>query len=244
MQNSSIKEDFKNRDKLLKEKTNIADLIDHTLLKMDAQENDFLVLFEQANEYKFKSVCVPTSVVKMAKKHCKSSLICTVIGFPNGYATTVNKVTEMHEALENGADEIDFVNNVILVKSQKWDDVLKEYCEIVKSSQNKVTKVILETSLLTEKEIIQCTELAAHAGVNIIKTSTGFGKRGASVEDIVLIKATLQKISEKNKTLIGIKASGGVRTFEDALKMIQNGATRIGTSNGPAIVKESMSICS
>lgn len=231
-------EDLRNRKKFLKnpnDLTTLAKLIDHTLLKIDAKNSNFLDLFAEANQFGFRSVCVPPSLIKLAKQHCKDVLVCTVIGFPNGYNTIESKVFEVKDALFKGTDEIDFVHNVNFVKSKEWDLLKTEYSQIVKSSQACTTKLILETSLLSEAELIKCIELAVDAGVNMIKTSTGFGQRGASVEDISLIQKTLDTILGKNNT-VGIKASGGVRTDKDALKMIKLGATRIGTSNGVAMV--------
>jgi len=238
---TSIREDFHNRELFLNDQTQhnaLAKLIDSTLLKMDATQDAFLKLFSDANQYQFKSVCVPPSMVKLAHLHCKDVLICTVVGFPNGYNTTHNKVLETQNALDKGANEIDFVNNVIFVKSNMWIELQNEYSALVNSAQKNVTKLILETSLLTKEEIVKCTQLAIEAGVNIIKTSTGFGSRGASLEDISLIQKTLHEFDDKTKMKVGIKASGGVRTREDALNMLKAGATRIGTSNGATMVSE------
>lgn len=236
MLNQTLNEDFQNRSLFLENHNNhrvLAKLIDHTLLRIDATDDDFLKLFAEANQFLFKSVCVPPACVALAKHHCSQVSICTVIGFPNGYSTTESKIFETKDAIANGADELDFVNNIIYVKSKQWNKLQLEYEKIVEASDARITKLILETSLLTPNEIIKCTELAAEAGVNIIKTSTGFGKRGASTEDIDLIASILNKYQYP----VGIKASGGIRTYEDALLVIKHGATRIGTSSGVLMIE-------
>lgn len=236
--NYSISEDFENRKKFIADISQtqfLARLIDSTLLKTNATKDDFIKLCLDANKHHFKSVCIPPSYISLAKEYCQNVLVCTVIGFPNGYTTTQNKILETKEAILIGADEIDFVQNVTCVKSNDWDKLEFEYKGILSAADGKVTKIILETSLLTPEEIEKCTKIAVNCGIHIIKTSTGFGSRGATQNDINIIQSTIQSILKENthsNLSIGIKASGGVRLFEDAVNMIQCGATRIGTSNG------------
>lgn len=235
----SLRQDFNSREKFLRNPQDaklLVPLIDSTLLKPNATKIDFLNLFSDANQYSFKSVCIPPCYVSLAKEHCKTSLLCTVIGFPNGYNTTQNKVKETEEAVALGADEIDFVQNINFVKSNAWNNLEIEYKKIIKAAKSKMIKLILETSLLTDNEIEKCTWIAAECGIDTIKTSTGFGSRGANENDIKIINATLQNFFHSEILRVGIKASGGIKTFSDALKMIRLGATRIGTSNATQII--------
>lgn len=214
-------------------------IIDSTLLKPQAHKKEFIQLCEEALKFKFRSVCLPPCYVNLAKTILNQSpdtSLCTVIGFPNGYNLTRSKVFEIEKALEEGADEIDFVQNISLVKSELWHVLQDEYEAVAKAAKNKVTKVILETSLLTENEIYRCSSLAAKSGIHIVKTSTGFGSRGASTDDVKTIRKALDEFASQTGIRLGIKASGGVKKKEDAFNLLQCGATRFGTSNGCAIL--------
>ena len=206
--------------------------IDHTNLKNTSTLKDIEKLCNEAIKYKFASVCVYPYYVPLASKLLKGKNvdICTVIGFPSGESTKEVKVFEAINAVENGATEIDMVINISALKNKDYDYIKEEIEEIRDAIDGKVLKVIIETCLLTKEEIVKMTEICNDTFVNFIKTSTGFGESGAKVEDIELIS------SHKN-AILEIKASGGIKTYEDAKKMIEAGATRIGTSNGVAIMK-------
>lgn len=218
----------------------LAQLVDSTLLRIDASQDEFLKLFADANKYLFKSVCVPPSYVALAKEHCTHVLVCTVVGFPNGYSTIKNKLNEIDEVCDYGVDEIDFVHDITLIKSNNWSCLEQEYLQVVRAGQGKVIKLILETSVLSADEIIKCTQIAVNCGVNVIKTSTGFGRRGADASDIDIIRNVLKQIFGQSTPGVGIKASGGIRTIHDAICMIKLGATRIGTSNGAQFMHNSI----
>ena len=202
-------------------------LIDHTLLKQDATEAQILNLCAEAKEYDFMSVCVNPSYVKTAFEALKGSdvLVCTVVGFPLGMTTTQTKVFEAKEAISNGAREIDMVIHVGALKEGKYDYVRDEIKAIKDAVGDLVLKVIIETALLTNDEIAKASELVVAAGADFVKTSTGFSTRGATVEDVKIMKGTV-------KDAIEIKAAGGVRSIEDLKEMVAAGATRIGTSGG------------
>lgn len=202
-------------------------LIDHTLLKQDATYDQIKTLTDEAKQYDFKSVCVNTSYVKDAAKLLEGSdvLVCTTIGFPLGMTTTNVKVFEAKEAIENGAQEIDMVINVGALKDKKYDYVLNEIKAVKEAIGDHVLKVIIETCLLTKEEIVKASELVVEAKADFVKTSTGFSTGGATVEDVKLMKETVQDKIE-------IKAAGGVRSIEDLHAMVDAGATRIGTSGG------------
>lgn len=204
--------------------------IDHTNLKMDATSEDIAKLCKEAMEYNFETVCVHPCYVTLAKELLEDSNVgvCTVIGFPLGMNTPKTKAFEAIDAVENGADEIDMVINVGALKDKDYDYVKSEIEEIRDSIDGKTLKVIIETSLLTKEEIKKMTEICNETFVNFIKTSTGFGSRGASVEDV--------KIINKNKNeVLEIKASGGIKTRKQAEELIKAGATRLGTSSGVEI---------
>lgn len=207
-------------------------LIDHTLLKPEATKAQIEKLCGEAKEYDFKSVCVNPYYVKYAKELLKESdvLVCTVIGFPLGQNTTAIKVAETKDAIQNGADEIDMVINIGALKSRDVDYVLNEIKEIRKACKGKTLKVIIETCLLTDEEKITACKLSNEAGADFVKTSTGFSTHGATVEDVKLIRETVGED-------MGVKASGGIRDRETALKMVEAGATRLGVSAGVEIVK-------
>ena len=204
--------------------------IDHTLLKAYAKEKDIYYLCMEAKEYNFKSVCVNPCFVSYAKEQLKDSdvLVCTVIGFPLGSNTTKTKVFEAVDAINNGADEIDMVINISKVKDEDYDYVYNEIKEIKEAIKGHTLKVIIETCYLTSNEIVKVSKIVKEAKADFVKTSTGFGTAGATVENVKLIKEAVGNFD--------IKASGGIKTKEDFNKMIEAGATRIGTSNGKNLI--------
>lgn len=210
----------------------IGKYIDHTNLKMDATAKDITKLCEEAIENGFETVCIHPCYVSLAKDLLKDTNIgvCTVIGFPLGMNTPKVKSFEAIDAVENGADEIDMVINVGALKDNDYDYVKKEIELVRDDIDGKTLKVIIETSLLTEDEIIKMTEICNETFVHFIKTNTGFGSRGVSLEDVEIIN------KHKNDVL-EIKASGGIKTFDQMNKLIEAGATRIGTSSSVDIVK-------
>jgi deoxyribose-phosphate aldolase len=214
--------------------TKLTSLIDHTLLKADAREEQVTKIVEEAKEHKFASVCVnPTWVKKCAEmlKDTPEVKVCTVIGFPLGANTSEVKAFETTNAIENGADEVDMVINIGAMKDGRYDVVEADIKAVVDAAKGKaLVKVIIETCLLTKEEIEKACQLAVAAGTDFVKTSTGFSTGGATVEDIALMRKTVG--SE-----IGVKASGGVRSLEDAKAMTEAGATRIGASSGVSIAK-------
>lgn len=207
--------------------------IDHTLLKADSSKEDIEKLCKEAIKYNFKSVCINSTWIKFAKEELKDTdiLVCTVIGFPLGATSTRAKLNEIKFAIEDGADELDFVINIGYIKSKMYDEFTKEVKALVEASGEKVLKAIIETCLLTRDEIIKASQLCLEAGVDFIKTSTGFSSDGAKVEDIKSIK---EIVKDKAK----IKASAGIRDYKTAKKMIDAGADRIGASAGVKIVGE------
>jgi deoxyribose-phosphate aldolase len=213
--------------------TNIAALIDHTLLKPEATRQQIESLCQEAKEYKFASVCVNPTWVSTAKKLLQGSgvMVCTVIGFPLGATTSETKAFETKNAIEHGAEEVDMVINIGALKDHNDELVEKDIRAVVEAAKGKAhTKVIIETSLLTKEEKIRACELSVKAGADYVKTSTGFSTGGATAEDIALMRQTVGPDT-------GVKASGGVRSTEDVQKMIEAGATRIGASSSIAIVK-------
>jgi len=208
--------------------------IDHTNLKANAREEDIRKLCEEAKNNHFASVCVNPHYVELASSILEDTQVevCTVIGFPLGANTIETKVYEAINAIEDGATEIDMVINIGAVKDKDYEYVKHEIEEIRNSIDGKTLKVIIETCYLTDEEIIKMTEICNETFVNFIKTSTGFGTRGASIHDIELINSVKNDVLE-------IKASGGIKTYEEAIKFIELGVTRIGTSNGIKIVSES-----
>ena len=210
----------------------LAALIDHTLLKPDATEEEVQKLCAEARQYKFCSVCVNTSWVSRCRDLLRGSgvRVCCVVGFPLGAMDSRTKAFETREAIGNGADEIDMVLNIGAMKSGDLALVEKDIRAVVQAARDKVTKVILETGLLDDAQKTAACELAKKAGATFVKTSTGFAKgSAATVEDIALMRRTVGP-------RMGVKASGGVRSLADARRMIEHGATRIGTSSGVAIV--------
>lgn len=211
--------------------TDMAGMIDHTLLKPEVNRDDIRKLCDEARKYHFASVCVNSTWVAMCKALLAGSgvMVCAVVGFPLGAMTPTAKAFEAREAVRAGASEIDMVMNIGAMKSRDYETVFEDICRVVKTAHPAQVKVILETGgLSTEEKIIGCS-LAKLAGAAFVKTSTGFGPGGATVEDIALMRRIVG--SE-----MGVKASGGVRTREDAEKMALAGASRIGASASVAIV--------
>ena len=207
-------------------------LIDNTLLKADATKEQIIALCEESKKYDFKSVCINPDFISLAKEILKGSdvLICTVIGFPLGSMTTKAKVFEAKDAIEEGADEIDMVINISALKDKNYEYVLNDIKAVREATKGHTLKVILECCLLTKEEIVKACELCVEAKVDFVKTSTGFSLWGAKVEDVKLMRETVGPD-------MGVKAAGGVRTHEEMLEMVKNGATRIGTSSGAKLMK-------
>lgn len=209
---------------------NIAEYIEHTLLKPDATKEELAKVLQEAKEHNFLGVCVNPINVKIAKEYLKDTKVkvVTVIGFPLGASLTEVKVFETQKAIEDGADEIDMVIAIQAVKNKEWDYVMRDISEVKKACGSNVLKVILETDLLDESEIIKSCEIAIQAKADFVKTSTGFVKNGvgAKVEDVKLMHEIV------NPHGLRVKASGGIRDKEKALKLINVGASRLGTSSG------------
>lgn len=208
--------------------------IEHTLLKQDAKLEDFIKLFNEAKEHQFLGVCINPAYVKLAKKHLKDSdvKVVTVIGFPLGANRSDVKAFETSKAVEDGADEIDMVINVTAMKNKDYNFVVNDIKAVKAACQDKPLKVILETDLLEKDEIKKACELCIEAKADFVKTSTGFvkGGVGAKAEDVKLMYETVSPYGLK------VKASGGIRDKEAALKMLEAGAERLGTSSGVKIV--------
>lgn len=211
----------------------MAKYIDHTLLKPQASKEQIKKLCDEAKANRFASVCVNTCNVKYAAELLEGTGVtpCVVVGFPLGAMTTEAKAFEAKDAISKGAREVDMVINVGAIKSGDWDfvyDDIKAVADVCKSC-NVLLKVIIETCLLTNEEKVKACKASKHAGADFVKTSTGFSTGGATVEDVELMRATVGPD-------MGVKASGGVKTYEDAVKMIKAGANRLGTSSGIDIV--------
>jgi len=207
-------------------------LIDHTYVKAFGTKVEITKLLDEAKEYDFKSVCVNPSWVRTSVEALKGTdiLVCTFIGYPLGTNTIATKVFETKDAISNGANEIDMVLNIGKVKEQNFDYIYKEVKAVKEACGDLTLKVILETCYLTKDEIKLSSKACIEAGADFLKTSTGFGIGGASVEDVKIMKEVA-----KDKE---VKASGGVRSFEDVEKMVEAGATRIGTSSGVKIIQD------
>ena len=207
-------------------------LIDHTLLKAVATEEDIKKLCDEAIKYNFKSVCVNPVNVPYAKECLKGSdvLVCTVIGFPLGANSMNVKFFETTDACNNGADEIDMVINIGKAKEHDYKYIENEIAGVVACANGKTVKVIIETCYLTDEEKVEVCKAATRAKANFVKTSTGFGTGGATAHDVKLMKDSISSDME-------VKASGAVRTLEDVNKMVEAGATRIGASSGVAIME-------
>ena len=212
-------------------KKDLARMIDHTILKADATEMEVEKLCTEALEYNFASVCINTSMVEKAANMLKGSdvKVCTVIGFPLGATTTEVKAFETEDVIKKGATEVDMVINIGKLKEGNIEYVKKDIEAVVNAAKGKaLTKVIIETCLLTDEEKVTACKLSKEAGADFVKTSTGFSTGGATASDIKLMRETVGPD-------LGVKASGGVRSLEDAMAMIENGATRIGASASIAI---------
>ena len=206
--------------------------VDHTLLKPDASFDEMIALCEDAMKYGVASVCVPPAYVARVRGYLEGRVpICTVIGFPNGYSSTFVKVFETTDAVRAGADEIDVVVNLGLVKDGDWDGVLAELHAVRDACAGKIMKVIIETALLTEEEKVELCRIVSNCRADYIKTSTGFASGGATREDVALLKS---KVAPHVK----VKAAGGIKTLQDAEDFINLGADRLGTSSIVRIVKE------
>lgn len=205
--------------------------IDHTLLKQNSRESQIVELCEQAKAFDFATVCVNPCWIKECKKQLAGTSVgvCTVIGFPLGAMTLASKVFEAKNAIDEGADEVDMVLNIGALKDNKMDYVVSEIKAVKEAVGNHVLKVIIETCLLTDEEKVRACNAVVEAGADFVKTSTGFSTSGATVEDVRLMKETV-------KDNCKVKAAGGVRSFDDLLKMIEAGADRIGTSSGCALL--------
>ena len=211
----------------------MAKYIDHTLLKADAPISKIKQICDEAKQYHFASVCVNAGNIKFVAEQLAGSGVtpCCVIGFPLGAMTTEAKVFETMDAIRKGAKEVDMVINVGAIKSGNWqfvEDDIRAVCQAAKG--NALVKVIIEACLLTQEEKVKACLASKNAGADFVKTSTGFSTGGATVEDVKLMRETVGPN-------MGVKASGGVRTYEDAVNMIKAGANRLGTSNGTSIVK-------
>ncbi len=214
-----------NREELLRK-------ADHTLLKQTAVWEDIKTLCDDAIRFHTASVCVPPCFVAPVKEYVGDRMrVCTVIGFPNGYNTTAVKVFETEEAIRQGADEVDMVINIGLLRAGKDDAVLDEIRALREASKGHILKVIVETCLLTQEEKVRVCKLVTEAGADYIKTSTGFSTGGATPEDIELFAANVGPN-------VKIKASGGITSFEDAETLVRLGADRLGTSRLVKIAKE------
>lgn len=213
----------------------ISSYIDHTNLKKDARLNEIEKLCKEAIKNRFASVCVPPYYIKTAAELVKDSevKVCTVIGFPFGYCSYTAKAAEMRQAMEDGANELDVVINLAALKNQDFEYLEKEMKTIMRVAKSNfaVLKLIIETGLLTKKEIVQCCELYGGFEVDFIKTSTGFIEEGATVETVQLLRKHLPEE-------IQIKASGGIRNLKAAKSLLNAGATRLGCSNSLDIIKE------
>jgi len=215
------------------EKMSLNKYIDHTVLKPTCLVSDIEKLCAEAIQYDFAAVCVPPNFVKLAKQLVTGSdvKVATVIGFPFGYSATEAKIAEIILAMVDGADELDVVANISAIKNGDWSAIADEINHIMPiiRSKGKVVKIIIESGVLTDDEIIKCCDIYGIAGIDFLKTSTGYAEKGASVEAVQLFRKHLPDT-------VNIKASGGIRDYATAKQMIDAGATRIGCSAGVAII--------
>ena len=210
---------------------NILSKVDHTLLSQSATWEEIKKICDDAVKYETASVCIPPSFVKKASEYLNGRVaVCTVIGFPNGYNTTAVKCFETADAIQNGADEIDMVINIGMLKENRYDDLLNEIKAIKNACGDHILKVIIETCLLTDEEKIKMCEIVSLSGADYIKTSTGFSTGGATREDVEIF-------AEYKAEHLKIKAAGGISSTEDAIDFINLGAERLGTSRIVKIVK-------
>ena len=209
----------------------ILEKCDHTLLRVDCTSEEIRALCDQAIQYHCASVCIPPCHVAGAKRYVGDKLtLCTVIGFPNGYMTSAAKAFEAADAVKNGADEIDMVINLSMVKDGCWDEVAADIAAVREATRGKLLKVIIECCLLTEEEKLRLCEIVGASGAEYIKTSTGFSKGGATREDVKFMR-------EHSPASVKVKAAGGIASLQDAEDFIALGADRLGTSR---IVKLAM----
>lgn len=207
--------------------------IDHTLLKPEATNEQITKLCEEARQYNFASVCVNTCYVPLAKQLLAGSdvKVCCVVGFPLGAMDTVSKAFEAKTAVENGAQEVDMVINIGALKDKDYDYVTKDIAAVVEASKPAIVKVIIEACLLTDEEKVEACKCSMNAKAEFVKTSTGFSTHGATPEDVALMKKTVGDVCK-------VKAAGGVRSYNDAMKMIEAGADRLGCSAGIKVMEE------
>ena len=207
--------------------------IDHTLLKPEATNEQITKLCEEARQYDFASVCVNTCYVPLAKQLLAGSdvKVCCVVGFPLGAMDTVSKAFEAKTAVANGAQEVDMVINIGALKDKDYDYVTKDITAVVEASKPAIVKVIIEACLLTDEEKVEACKCSMNAKAEFVKTSTGFSTHGATPEDVALMKKTVGDVCK-------VKAAGGVRSYNDAMKMIEAGADRLGCSAGIKVMEE------
>ncbi len=207
--------------------------IDHTLLKPEATKAQITKLCQEARQYDFASVCVNTCYVPLAKELLAGSdvKVCCVVGFPLGAMDTVSKAFEAKTAVENGAQEVDMVINIGALKDKDYDYVTKDIAAVVEASKPAIVKVIIEACLLTDEEKVEACKCSMNAKAEFVKTSTGFSTHGATPEDVALMKKTVGNVCK-------VKAAGGVRSYDDAMKMIEAGADRLGCSAGIKVMEE------
>ena len=207
--------------------------IDHTLLKPEATKEQITKLCQEARQYDFASVCVNTCYVPLAKQLLAGSdvKVCCVVGFPLGAMDTVSKAFEAKTAVENGAQEVDMVINIGALKDKDYDYVTKDIAAVVEASKPAIVKVIIEACLLTDEEKVEACKCSMNAKAEFVKTSTGFSTHGATPKDVALMKKTVGDVCK-------VKAAGGVRSYDDAMKMIEAGADRLGCSAGIKVMEE------
>ena len=214
---------------------NVAPYIDHTILKPTTTPDDVTKVCKEALEYAFAAVCIPPPFIKQARESLNGSdvKVATVTGFPFGYSTTAAKIAEVLQALEDGADELDIVINISHAKSGLWNELESEMKQLIAPvhENGKLVKVIIESGVLSDEEIMECCRIYAKLGADFVKTSTGYAERGATLAAVQLMRANLP-------SHIRIKASGGIRTYEAARAYIEAGADRIGCSAGVALIKQ------
>lgn len=207
----------------------IAKFIDQTLLKQDAKECDIIKLLEQEEKYGFRSLCIAPSFLQVASQNLQNVYLSTVIAFPNGYASTESKIFEAKDAIKNGANDLDVVSNIGRIKMRDYEYLSKEVNGLREASLGHIIKFIIETAFLNKEDIYYITNILAENGVDYVKTSTGFAKAGANIEDVRFIK-------ENFNGKIKIKASGGISDYKTAVDFIEAGADIIGTSHGVDII--------
>lgn len=207
----------------------IAKFIDQTNLKQDASESDIIKLVDEQRKYKFRSICIAPSFLQVARKNLQNIYLTTVISFPNGYASTEAKIFEAKDAIKNGVNDLDIVSNIGRIKMRDYDYLSKEVNDLREITKSHILKFIIETSFLNKEDILYITKILAENGVDYVKTSTGFTKSGAKLDDVKFIK-------ENFDGKIKIKASGGISDYKTALDFIDAGADVIGTSHGLEII--------